>query len=314
MKKNILFILCIINSVFLHGMEAKGLFEAIYNNDSSSIDAYLKSGLTIDLIDPKRGQTPLHAALYKPKIFTQIIEHPQIKTIINKPDSNAHAPLHYAIMAQEEEVIKSLIKHGADLHYVGRFGNTALRDAIYCYPESPSLVRMLIRYGAQVNMKNKQQETALFLASALGRSMCQTVLLEHGADPNISDTLGLTPLHLAASSSEPSAVDTLLAHSANPLHKDQYGRTAFDYANRPHISPTRLINGRNNYFFREIKKCWESVRQLWIGHLKNKPSECLFAHIPAELVCSIANYLYAEAHTIGYYKWKKELKTIKNNN
>lgn len=55
----------------------------------------------------------------------------------------------------------------------------------------------LLAKGAQVNVKDKEGITSLYLASKRGRGEVAKILIAHGADINIKSNTGDTPLGIA---------------------------------------------------------------------------------------------------------------------
>ena len=62
-----------------------------------------------------------------------------------------------------------------------------------------AVARVLIEYGADVNMTSSTGQTALLLAALGGHSELARVLLEAGADLTASNTHGQTALDIARS-------------------------------------------------------------------------------------------------------------------
>lgn len=69
--------------------------------------------------------------------------------------------------------------------------------------------------GNNINKKNPQGETRLYIAAREGNKADVRRLLHEGADPNIPDANGLYPLHQAAYWGETEIVDLLLKAGAN---------------------------------------------------------------------------------------------------
>jgi uncharacterized protein len=91
------------------------------------------------------------------------------------------------------------------------------------------LLRWLIDKGAVIDDKNKQECTALFLASASGRVPLVMLLLERGADPMIANPQKYTALMTASAKGFAEVVRCLLGHHAvlvNINHQDVSGKTA----------------------------------------------------------------------------------------
>lgn len=70
--------------------------------------------------------------------------------------------------------------------------------------------------GNNIDKKNDQGQTRLYLAAREGNTAAVKKLLRAGADPDIADARGLTPLHQAAYWGESDIVGLLLKSGASP--------------------------------------------------------------------------------------------------
>jgi len=94
-------------------------------------------------------------------------------------------------------------------------------------------VWMWLRHGADVNERNRVQETALHrIASAATQDLdAAKTLLKLGADVNASDVGGNTPLHLCFQRyhlCDAAFLSLLIRHGADPLAKNRRGNTPVD--------------------------------------------------------------------------------------
>ena len=81
-------------------------------------------------------------------------------------------------------------------------------------------LKNLIEKGADVNAKNKYEQTTLHYAAREGHTEIVEFLIEKGADVNAKDKYGWTPLRLAAENDHTEIVKSLLANgglSGRPL-------------------------------------------------------------------------------------------------
>nr|CAI5816887.1 unnamed protein product [Callosobruchus analis] len=101
-----------------------------------------------------------------------------------------------AACAGHLNIVKILIKHGADVNHATKTNSTPLRAA--CFDGRLDIVRYLIKHKADIHIANKYNNTCLMIASYKGHLDVVSYLLEMGADPNEKALCGATALHFAA--------------------------------------------------------------------------------------------------------------------
>ncbi len=187
-----------------------GLYLALQRGDIDQIERHIFWGAELNKIGPS-GQTPLHIAAEKgrPIVTELLLEH---GAEIDGKDSNDHTPLHTAIMSgrtqvaellikrgavikpdilledmvhnnlMDRDVIRLLLKNGADIDHISAQGNTPLLDAIK--QDNRVLVKMLIDNGADVNRPGKDGQTPLHTAKQIKNEFITRLLLKNGAIDN----------------------------------------------------------------------------------------------------------------------------------
>ncbi len=94
------------------------------------------------------------------------------------------------------DIIKVLVRAGADLTRRDLDGNTPLMNAVR--NENPEVVRLMIQHGANIHAQNKNGNTALHMAADGGCSPeIFKTLLEAGAKLTRNNKKGRTPVQLA---------------------------------------------------------------------------------------------------------------------
>lgn len=123
-------------------------------------------------------------------------------------------PLGLACHFGNEEIVKFLLDHGADVNARGKDGNLnnmAIHAAIAGNFEP--IIRTLIEYGADVNVKCegewRQGFSPLHVAGYFGRESIIKVLLQHGADKTAINTNGETPYETAIMRGHPESATLL---------------------------------------------------------------------------------------------------------
>ena len=87
------------------------------------------------------------------------------------------------------------------------------------------IAALLLKAGANPNVKNYFEQTALEQVAFLGDANMVTLLLAHGADVRHRNTFGKTALHEAVEGDHPDIIRVLLAHGADVNARDDEGKT-----------------------------------------------------------------------------------------
>lgn len=134
-------------------------------------------------------------------------------------DPNAQQPIHlpqvlYKKSAQIcKDFIDLLLEYGAKLDGVDEAGNNLLHKAAWL--GSAEALEAVLSYPLNINKRNGNGNTPLFLAVAYGRQNADKVriLLKHGADPNMPNSSGVYPIETAVEIGSPEIVSMLLQRS-----------------------------------------------------------------------------------------------------
>lgn len=110
-----------------------------------------------------------------------------------------------------EEILRLLIQHNANLDQKNLNGNTALIAAIL--EERLICARVLCTAGAEINERNSKGETAILHAVKLGNIDIIKLLIKYNASITIKDENGYSPLVFAVEYGYAEVVQLLLARA-----------------------------------------------------------------------------------------------------
>lgn len=111
----------------------------------------------------------------------------------------------------DEQLARLLLEYEAESKFGG---TTALHIACSC--PKRALVRLMLDYGASINMRDSLGQPPLYLASLGGFASIVKLLLEEGARPNVSISTRRTALYKSVGNRRSDIVELLLRYGADP--------------------------------------------------------------------------------------------------
>ena len=222
---------------FFKASRKKQLVNAIDSGDIRLIEALIKDGTDVNFIlninatrSYSRNPEPLDSILiYACKSRNLYVDEPK-----------------------RMEIMKMLIKAGANVNYVNNYGESVLTiliaNAKSKTPIIVELVEFLIQNGANVNQQTKDGYTPLLRSCIESDITVVNILIKAGANLNNENDIGLTPLIYAVTWKKNDIVDILLKSGADINYRNKYGNTILIHTvmeNRESMVPFLIQNGAN---------------------------------------------------------------------
>jgi len=129
----------------------------------------------------------------------------------NFQDSSGYSALHHAALNGHRDVVVLLLEHEASPNIVDIKGSTPLHLAAWA--GHTDIVRLILTQGVrvtQINLKNKDNETAVHCGAQYGHAAVVSLLLKYGADPKTRNVRDETALDLAAQYGRLETVEALI--------------------------------------------------------------------------------------------------------
>jgi ankyrin repeat protein len=133
-----------------------------------------------------------------------------------------------ATKANDAAQVRSLLTDGHSPNETDEAGRSGL--IIAAGTGNLQIAAILIKGGAQLDLRDPPGNTALFYAADRDQVEMAKLLIDCGAAVDIQNHSGLTPLMAAARHGDLEIVQALLAKGANPAKSDFTGRDAIGWA------------------------------------------------------------------------------------
>ncbi|ESO91669.1 hypothetical protein LOTGIDRAFT_85066, partial [Lottia gigantea] len=153
-------------------------------------------------------------------------------TDVDKTDIHGFSPLMYALRKRLFEVTKRLIGKGSDVNIQNKNKETALHLIVKVKHGQVEMVERLIKAGADINVYNNRGEWCLDIAvkSSSPNTCILELLLSNGAKVNVKDLKQFTPLMWAVKNNNYDMVEMLIKVGAEVNFFNQYFDTCLHIA------------------------------------------------------------------------------------
>ena len=143
---------------------------------------------------------------------------------------NNEPPIHTAARCGDVDVIRVLVKHGADVNEQCQGGGTALHKAARG-GRRDTVKALLLEFHADLSLSLVNGSLPIHTAASWNSPECMELLVQAGSNVNARNKTGRTPLHWAADQKAPRAVEWLLKNAADDkVEEHGTNMTARDYA------------------------------------------------------------------------------------
>lgn len=150
------------------------------------------------------------------------------KDLLEARNSDNFTPLLLASIHGQTEIVRFLIKKGANIHAGDNENSTSLHNA--AARGHLDIVSLLIDKGARINQCDGNGMTALHFAASSGRPACAKLLIEKGANVNAREINGRTPLFFNARQGNKEIFELLLEKGALVDVYNNFNRSPLVYA------------------------------------------------------------------------------------
>ena len=168
----------------------KAVRNAVVPGSTTIVEVLLQHGSSVNTID-QYGRSPLHfipsfAGVAGAEIFQLLLDY---GPDVNLSDDNGETPLH-AAAAGNSEIVERLLQQGSTpLHLAAVFC-----DSLGSVDEEYDMIFLLLKHGANVNLRDSEGSIPLHTAAAFGEIRFVRKLIFAGSDVNLLDVRGDTPL------------------------------------------------------------------------------------------------------------------------
>uniref|UniRef100_A0A673LWE1 Histone-lysine N-methyltransferase EHMT1-like n=1 Tax=Sinocyclocheilus rhinocerous TaxID=307959 RepID=A0A673LWE1_9TELE len=272
-------------------------------------------------MDSEKRKTPLHCAAEEGhKEICHILV--QAGANLDMCDAEQRTPLIYACENNHLETVKYLLKAGAStghkdmrgstcLHLAARGGHTGVLQYLVSMPsidvnckddggwapltwatENMNLeqVKMLISVGADVQIRDKEENVCLHWAAFSGCDEIAQLLLDKRSDLHAVNIHGDSPLHIAVRQNQLDCVMLFLSRGADVNLKNKDGETPLDCCSINSKMWTILnTNKKLTDARRDVSRGYEDVPVTCVNGVDHEPCPSNFKYVPENCFTSQVN-------------------------
>ncbi|CAB0031372.1 unnamed protein product [Trichogramma brassicae] len=182
---------------------------AVEHCSKGMVELLLRNGANPNSIDVD-GFAPLHTMCKRDddgllEVFLEVDNDKHRLRIDIRDSLRGNTPLHYALVYARRDMLRLLLRNGADPRLTNAVGNTALHVLCQGYDDDDQSANVVFSkingegvdsWTRQVDARDNEGNTPLHLALRHSHEKLAEFLLSHGADPNLANGNGSTPLHI----------------------------------------------------------------------------------------------------------------------
>ncbi|MEQ1827856.1 MAG: ankyrin repeat domain-containing protein [Pirellula sp.] len=187
-------------------------------------------GCSLSMLAPAEENRALVDAAEKKdwQLVQRLLKDPT--TNVNQTQADRMTALHWAAYWSDANAVRILLGTSIPRDEANLYGVTPL--ALACENGNAEIVRLLVKAGANIHYELPGKQTLLMTAARGGKADTVAILVEAGADVLGTDRSGQTPLMWAAAAGSAEVVRLLIRHGADPNAATKIGFTANLFACR----------------------------------------------------------------------------------
>jgi ankyrin repeat protein len=161
-------------------------------------------------------------------IMQNLLEHDPDSSAVNMRSATGFAAIDFAVSRNRIDMVRAMLKHGADVNLLGRRGDTPLFTATV--ENNTEMIEILLAHGANPLHENDYGETALTNAAWNQNIKAVEMILDAGGDINHQNAKRVSVLHSQAKWNHLVMAKYLLERGASIDLKSKSGRTPSEVA------------------------------------------------------------------------------------